>query len=291
MTLKNILITIRPKQWIKNTVVFAALIFSQNLFKLEYLKKSLWAFFIFCGISSSIYILNDIIDIKEDQKHPLKSKRPIASGQLKINFAILVSLILALLSLILAFYLNYYLGLIIFAYFILQVTYSRYLKHIVIIEALVIALGFVLRALAGAVVIKVVFSYWLLICTLLLALFLGFGKRRHELVLLNNTAGEHRQILREYSPYLLDQMIGVVTASTLIIYILYTTSSDVIERFGTTNLVYTSPFVLYGIFRYLYLIHKKEKGGSPTQTLLTDKPLLLDIFLWIISIIIIIYYF
>jgi 4-hydroxybenzoate polyprenyltransferase len=172
----------------------------------------------------------------------------------------------------------------------LNLLYSKYLKNIVILDVMAISLGFVLRAVAGAVVINVEISSWLIVCTTLLALFLGFGKRRHEIVLLENKAGEHRKSLAEYSSYFLDQLISVVTASTVVAYAFYTLSPEVEEKLGTTHMALTIPFVLYGVFRYLYLIHQKEKGGSPTWVLLTDKPLIIDILLWFISVILIVYY-
>jgi 4-hydroxybenzoate polyprenyltransferase len=188
---------------------------------------------------------------------------------------------------------SYYLSLsfffVVLAYFLLQLAYSFSLKHIVILDVFAIAFGFALRVVAGAVIINVEISSWLLICTILLALFLGFSKRRHELVVLEDGAQEHRKVLTDYSSYLLDQMISVVTASTVVSYALYTMSKETIEKFGTRNLIFTVPFVLYGIFRYLYLIHKKEEGGSPESILVTDKPLMVSILLWAIAVGIILY--
>jgi len=279
----------RPHQWSKNFFIYAALIFSQNIFNLPLLVKTTIAFSAFCLISSALYIFNDLKDLEEDKLHPLKSKRPIASGKIKKSTAILVIIVLSLLGFSSAFTLNKNYFIIILVYFLLQVSYSIKLKHIVILDVFVVAVGFLIRVVAGGLAIEVSLSSWLLICTILLALFLALSKRRHELILLEDDASEHRPILEEYSPYLLDQMIAVVTASTVIGYCLYTISEDTVTKFGTTNLIFTVPFVLYGIFRYLYLIHQKIEGGSPEALIIKDKPLLIDIFLWITTAVIILY--
>ena len=274
----------RPRQWTKNLLLFAALVFSKNLFHLPMLKDVFVAFIIFCLLSGSVYTLNDLIDLAQDRNHPKKSKRPLASGKLKPSTAIISGIILVVLSLANAFWLNTNFAWIAVGYFILQIAYSTVLKHVVILDVLAVSVGFVLRAIAGAEVIEVPISSWLLICTILLALFLALGKRRHELLLLENNAVHHRKILYEYSSGLLDQMISVATASTVVAYALYTMSTETIEKFHTDNLKYTIPFVLYGIFRYLYLIHQKSEGGSPEKILLNDKPLLMDIILYLITV-------
>jgi len=272
--------TMRPKQWIKNLVLFAGLIFAHHLFILDSVIRTVAAFFLFCFLSSAIYIVNDIKDVESDRAHPLKSKRPIAAGRLSTGIAAISAAIVAGISLVLAFLLDVEFGYVALLYFVLLFTYSFYLKHVVILDVLTIAIGFVLRAIAGAVVIGVEFSSWLLLCTILLALFIGLSKRRHEIVLLGDNAHSHRKILEEYSPHLLDQMIGVVTASTLMAYALYTMAPETREKFGTSYMILTIPFVIYGIFRYLYLVHQKEQGGSPTTILVTDKPILLNVLLW-----------
>ena len=274
----------RPKQWTKNLLLFAALIFSQNLFHPTMLRDVSIAFVIFCLLSGSVYTLNDLIDLKQDRNHPKKSKRPLASGKLKPSTAVIAGVILVVLSLTNAVWLNTNFAWIALGYFILQIAYSTLLKHVVILDVLAVSAGFVLRAIAGAEVIHVPISSWLLICTILLALFLALGKRRHELLLLEDNAVRHRKILYEYSPNLLDQMISVATASTVVAYALYTMSAETIAKFHTDNLKYTIPFVLYGIFRYLYLIHQKSEGGSPEKILLNDRPLLINIILYLISI-------
>lgn len=290
MTLRPFIIALRINHWVKNFFVFAALLFSLQLFNLRLAERSVWAFAVFCITASSIYLINDLFDLTSDRLHPIKSLRPVASGALRPAAALVLALVLLAIGLGFAFALDRAVGLVVLAYAVVNVLYSRLLKHWVIVDVMAVALGFVLRALAGAEAIDVEFSSWLLLSTFLLALFLAFGKRRHELTLLNNNAVSHRRVLDQYSPYFLDQMIAVVTASTVVVYILYTTSKEITERFHTAGLVYTVPFVLYGIFRYLYLIHKKESGGDPTKTLLTDPPLLIDIAFWTAAVIAILYF-
>jgi 4-hydroxybenzoate polyprenyltransferase len=240
-------------------------------------------------ISGAIYIFNDLRDREEDRAHPKKSQRPIAKGEISPSEAIVLFVVLAAVGLAAAFFLQRGFFLAALVYFLLQVAYSLKLKQVVILDIFVIAAGFVIRVVAGGLVIGVPISSWLLICTMLLALLLSMGKRRHELTLLEERAIEHRPILKEYSAYLLDQMIAVVTASTLIAYCLYTISPETVEKFGTSNLVWTAPFVLYGIFRYLYLVHLKGKGGSPEEFIIQDKPMLLNIVLWILAVILVLY--
>jgi len=287
--LLEIIRSLRPQQWLKNFFIFAPLIFSENILDIPLLLKSVLAFSIFCILSGSLYIFNDIKDIEEDKLHPLKSKRPLASGRLKKTQAVISFILLIALGLVLSSMFSKYFLIIVLIYFLLQILYSGWLKHVVILDVFIIAAGFFIRVIAGGLAIEVYISPWLLICTILLALFLAFSKRRHELVLLDQDASNHRPILKEYSPYLLDQMIAVVTASTVITYCLYTISEETVTKFGTTKLIYTVPFVLYGIFRYLYLIHLKSEGGSPEILIIKDRPLLVDIFLWIVAAIAIIY--
>jgi 4-hydroxybenzoate polyprenyltransferase len=280
----------RPKQWIKNAFIFAALIFAKELFDFEYFSITIWAFLLFCMLSGSVYLINDIFDIKKDRLHPTKSKRPIASGAVSITEAALWGTVLALVSLFFSFYISIPFGVVALIYFTLNFLYSLFLKKVVIIDVMAIAFGFLLRAIAGAVVIDVAISTWLILCTILIALFLGFCKRRQELIIYEQEPTKHREILSEYSKSFIDQMIAVVTASTVISYSLYTMSPEVIEKMGTPYLNITIPFVLYGIFRYLYLIYKKEGVDSPTRIILEDKPLMLNVFFWGIAVIIILYY-
>ena len=284
-----LLISLRPEQWTKNLIVFAGALFGGQLTNAPALGAAGAVFLIFCALSGAVYLFNDVADRTGDQRHPLKRERPIASGALSPAFAMTVGSILALTGVGAAFAIRPLLGVVAAAYFALLFLYSFALKHLVIIDALTIAAGFVLRAAAGAVAIAVPISHWLLVCTTLLALFLSFSKRRHELTLLAEGAIDHRPILHEYSPYLLDQMIAVVTASTLVAYSLYATSTETAQRLGTTRLGLTIPFVLYGIFRYLYLVHQKRAGGSPTTLLVTDGPLLACVALWSLAVAVILY--
>jgi 4-hydroxybenzoate polyprenyltransferase len=282
------LLSLRPEQWTKNLIVFAALIFGQRLFDMAAAGRSVAAFFVFCALSGVVYLLNDVSDREADRQHPLKRHRPIAAGEVSPSSALIVAAVIAVGALGAAFWLSPALGWIAVAYLALFVAYTRVLKHVVILDVLTIAIGFVIRAAAGAAAIAVPMSQWLLVCTILLALFLGLSKRRHELTLLAESASGHRRILEEYNPYLLDQMIGVVTASTLVAYIIYCTSPETTDKFGTANLVLTTPFPIYGIFRYLYLVHQRG-AGSPSEVLLTDRPLVACIALWGLAVIAIIY--
>jgi 4-hydroxybenzoate polyprenyltransferase len=237
-----------------------------------------------------VYLINDVLDRETDQRHPTKSRRPIAAGDLPVSIAVAAAVTIAGAALAGAFSINRSFGAIAVAYVTLQTLYSLRLKHIVILDALTLSLGFVLRAVGGAVAVSVAISHWLLVCTILLALFIALAKRRHELVLLADGAISHRPILGEYSAYLLDQMIAVVTASTLIAYIFYTISPETEQKFGTSWLGLTIPFPLYGIFRYLYLVHQREGGGSPADLLLNDRPLLACVTLWVVAVALIIYH-
>jgi 4-hydroxybenzoate polyprenyltransferase len=285
----DVLRSLRPQQWIKNLFVFAALIFSQNITDLALLWRTLFTFAVFCILSGALYVFNDMRDLEEDRLHPEKSKRPIASGRIKKSSAVIIFLFLSVLALLGASAMNTGVLIVALLYFILQIAYSTVLKHVVILDVFIIAAGFFIRVVAGGLAIEVDLSPWLLICTILLALFLAMSKRRHELVLLEESAEDHRPILKEYSPYLLDQMIAVVTASTVVAYCLYTISSETVAKFQSSYLIFTVPFVLYGIFRYLYLVHQKRKGGSPESLIIKDLPLLVDLFLWIASVVLILY--
>lgn len=287
--IKALIISMRPKQWTKNLFCFAALLFSRNLFNPSLLLITILTFVLFCLLSGSAYLINDVIDLERDKKHPQKVKRPLPADQLRRPQTIVVAILLFLISLAISFLINLYFGLVVLSYFLLMTAYTLFLKEIVIIDVMIISFGFALRVVAGAVVITVEISPWLLICTILLALFLALAKRRHELILLEDTASAHRKILGEYTPKLLDEMMAVVTTSTLVTYIFYTISPRTIEELHTKNLIFTIPFVIYGIFRYLWLVHRKNLGGSPENTLIKDKPLIINILLWILLIIIILY--
>ena len=288
-TLRLLLISLRPEQWTKNLFLFAGVLFGARLLNLESIARAVAAFVVFCVLSGVVYIFNDLADRAADQRHPLKRLRPIASGRLSPTIAVAAAVALGILGLAAAVLLSPMFAVLAAAYVGLLIAYSVVLKHLVIIDALTIAAGFVLRAAAGAVVVFVPISHWLLVCTTLLALFLALSKRRHEITILGDGATTHRPILEEYSPYLLDQMIAVVTASTLVAYAVYATSAETAERLKTTRLGLTIPFVLYGIFRYLYLVHQKRAGGSPADLLLTDRPLLICMGLWAFSVALILY--
>jgi 4-hydroxybenzoate polyprenyltransferase len=285
----NLVRSLRPEQWTKNLIIFGALLFGQRLFDLPSVLYASAAFCVFCALSGVVYLLNDVADRDADHRHPIKRYRPIASGAVPVPTALGAAAALGVVALIAAFALRAEFGFFATAYVALLAFYSGLLKHVVIIDVLTIAIGFVLRAAAGAVVIDVPISNWLLVVTILGALFLAMSKRRHELVLLADGATSHRPILQEYTPYLLDQMISVVTASTLVAYAFYTISPETVEKFHTHHLGLTLPFLLYGIFRYLYLVHQKEGGGSPAETLLNDRPLLVCVALWACAVALIIY--
>jgi 4-hydroxybenzoate polyprenyltransferase len=284
-----VLLSLRPGQWTKNLVIFAGVIFGRRVFDTAALGAAISAFAVFCILSGVVYIVNDIADRDSDRQHPLKASRPIASGALPGGVAAIVAIVLGAAGLTAAYAIGRGFAAVATAYLALQMLYSGPLKHIVIVDVLTIAIGFVLRAAAGAVAVHVEISHWLLVCTILLALFIALAKRRHEIVLLAASAANHRPILGEYSAYLLDQMIGVVTASTLIAYVFYTISPETQAKFGTPWLGLTIPFPLYGIFRYLYLVHQREGGGSPADLLLTDRPLLACVALWALAVALIIY--
>ena len=286
----NLLISLRPAQWSKNLLVFAALVFAVRLFDAPSVVATLATFAIFCVLSGVVYVFNDVADRDTDRQHPLKRSRPIAAGALPVRTALLVGTVMGGASLGAAFLLGWRLGAVATGYLALMALYSGPLKHIVILDVLTIAVGFVLRAAAGAVAIDVAISPWLIACTILLALFISLAKRRHELVLLADGATSHRPILGEYTPYLLDQMIAVVGAATLIAYVIYTVSPETEAKFGTAWLGLTIPFPLYGIFRYLYLVHRREGGGSPADLLIRDRPLLACVTLWILVVVLIVYW-
>jgi 4-hydroxybenzoate polyprenyltransferase len=250
--------------------------------------RTIGAFFAFCALSSAIYLLNDVIDREQDRRHPVKRTRAVASGALTVQAALVAAAVLAVAAVGWSFWISSRLGLTALTYLVLLTLYSLVLKHVVILDVLTIAMGFELRAVAGGVAAGVPVSEWLLVCTILLALFLALSKRRHELVLLAGDAAGHRPILGEYSPYLLDQMIGIVTATTLMSYILYTIDAGTAARLGTRWLALTIPFPLYGIFRYLYLVHQKG-GGSPSDLFLTDRPLLVCVAVWAVTVVLLIY--
>jgi 4-hydroxybenzoate polyprenyltransferase len=293
----------RPRQWVKNLALFVGIVFAQRLLSPPVFGRAVIAFVAFCLASSVIYLLNDLLDLENDRQHPVKSKRPLASGALPASWAIVAMGVLLLVCaglITLVFFIpitgqpdifasyggaSVLFALTIATYLLLMALYSVRLKHVVLLDVFIIASGFVLRILAGTVVLPVVISPWLYLVTILLSLFLALNKRRNELVLLQGQASNHRQILKEYSVPLLDQMITIVTAATLMAYSLYTFQSST----GNHHLMITIPFVLYGMFRYLYLVHMRMEGGSPEEVLLRDRHMLATVVLCIALIILVLY--
>jgi 4-hydroxybenzoate polyprenyltransferase len=288
-TLVAVLASLRPRQWVKNLFVFAGLVFGQQLF-----TPAAWtaaaAFLIFCGLAGAVYLLNDVADRQQDQLHPDKRHRPVAAGRLAPGTAVTAAVVLIVAGLAAGLWLSRPFAAAATIYVALLAAYSAWLKHVVIVDVLVVAIGFVLRAAAGALAIDVEISGWLLICTILIALFLALGKRRHEVLTLEAGAARHRPILAEYSAGLLDQMIAVVTASTVTAYALYTMSPETVAKFQTTLLPLTLPFVLYGIFRYLYLLYRRQLGGNPSEIVLSDRALLVNTLAWLVVTLALIYW-
>jgi 4-hydroxybenzoate polyprenyltransferase len=284
-----LLLALRPRQWTKNLLVFAGLIFGERLLDASAVANAALAFVVFCLLSGVVYIVNDVRDAEADRLHPVKSRRPIAAGDLSATAALVFAAVLGAGAVSAAFLVSPAFGVIGLTYVVLLGLYSVWLKHVVILDVLTLAVGFVLRAWSGAVAVDVAVSHWLLLLTLLLALFLALSKRRAEITGLAGNASNHRPLLAEYNPQLLDQMIGVVTASTVVAYALYTIDAETVARFGTDRLVWTVPFPLYWIFRYLYLVHRRDGGGDPSETLVTDRPLLICAALWGAAIIALVY--
>jgi 4-hydroxybenzoate polyprenyltransferase len=280
----------RPQLWVKNLLVFAGVLFSRRLFDPDRLLVASAAFGIFCLVAGSIYVINDLMDLEQDRRHPDKRKRPLASGELRVPVALSCVGLVLLVSLWGAFRLGPAFGGVVGLYFVQNLLYSKYLKQVVILDVMLIGFGFVLRAVAGAVAVGVEVSSWLILCTFLLALFLGFSKRRQEIVRLDRAGEGHRSVLAEYSPQFLDMMIGIVTAATLMSYALYTTSEQTVQKFHTTHLILTIPFVMYGIFRYLYLMYRQGKGDNPTGVLLTDLAMQVNVSLWVLAVVGILYF-
>ncbi|HEY5156643.1 MAG TPA: decaprenyl-phosphate phosphoribosyltransferase [Anaerolineales bacterium] len=284
--LRSIIKTFRPRQWTKNVFVFAALIFDGKLFHLNDFLRTLAGFGLFCIISSAVYIFNDLLDIEADRNHPVKKNRPIASGKIPLPVAIITGLLLALVALVASYLLAWQFCLTLLVYFVMMLAYSKWLKHIPILDVLILAAGFVLRVHSGTTLIIVQrFSPWLYVLMTLLALYLGFGKRRAELTLLANDANTHRKVLDGYTLPLLDQFITIVSASTILAYSLYT-----FDRLpGNHDLMLTIPFVIYALFRYLYLIQVEQIGGEPEEILLTDRPFQISIILWALAVLVVFY--
>ncbi len=294
--LLNLLKTMRPRQWIKNLLVFIPLVFTIRQywrpFSAEmyvYFAKATAAFALFCAFSAVIYLVNDIVDIEKDRAHPTKRFRPLASGALSRSHAVVAIIVLLLISIPLSFLLDFWFAVAAMGYTVMMLCYSYILKNIVIIDVFTLAAGFVLRVVAGALAIHVPPSAWLYVLTMLVALFVGFSKRRHELVLLEGNATNHRLILKDYTPEVLDEMIAVTTASSVMAYSLYTFSAENLPK--QHQMMLTIPFAIYTIFRLLYLVHVKNEGGSPEELVLRDRPLFSAIIAWGIAVVGILYFF
>jgi 4-hydroxybenzoate polyprenyltransferase len=288
--LKAILKTMRPRQWTKNVFVLAALVFDRQLFgAIDPVLRSIGGMLLFCLLSSSVYIINDIKDVEADRQHPTKRNRPIASGRLPIPVAIGCAVFLLAVTFPLSYFLSPGFFLIALIYFLMNLVYSLFLKNVILIDVLLIAAGFVLRVAAGVSLIQVErFSPWLYVVTTLGALYIGFGKRRAEMMLLQEGANNHRKVLDGYTLPFLDQMITIVSSTTIIAYSLYTFSAPNLP--SDHAMMLTIPFVLYGVFRYLWLLQVKKEGGAPEEVLLADRPLQIDIVLWGIAVLIIFYF-
>jgi 4-hydroxybenzoate polyprenyltransferase len=292
--LKGFLVTLRPEQWTKNLVLFAGLIFAGGLGRGELVRLAGSGFLIFCVLSGAMYVLNDLADIRRDREHPDKRTRPLASGELPAAPAAVLAGIGAVLAVLWAYRVYPGFGHVALAYLILNVLYSAFFRRMVILDVMSIAIGFVLRAVGSVEVLRgaapaTELSPWLLVCTFFLALFLGFGKRRHEALILGGSAAAHRSTLEHYPPELLDAVIGVVTAATVVSYAIYTIWPGTVEKVGSARLVYTVPFVVYGVLRYLYLMFARCGGGKPARSLVSDAPLAINIALWVAVVIAIIY--
>ncbi|MBC7185496.1 MAG: decaprenyl-phosphate phosphoribosyltransferase [Calditrichaeota bacterium] len=280
---------LRPKQWIENVLIFVALVFSKNLLHPAMLLKTVAGFGLFCMLSGAVYVLNDILDLESDRRHPSKRNRPLASGRLPMWAALAGAVLLPGAALPLGLVLSPAFGAVSLVYYCLFLAYSLGAKRVVIIDVIIVSLAYVLRAIAGAELIGVPISSWLLLCTTFLALFVTLGKRRHELVLLGEGSASHRRSLQDYSLQFLDQMIAVATASSVITYALYTVCEETVAKFGTRNLLLTLPFVVYGIFRYTYLVHIRNLGGSPEQIFISDLPMMGNLVLWGVAVVVVLY--
>lgn len=288
--LHYLITSLRPKQWVKNLFIFLPMIFGKKLFISDTILNVAGAFCLFSLSAGVVYLINDIFDIEKDRLHPTKRLRPIASGEISIKNTLIAVIILGFLSIALAFKLNKYFGFIVITYIVFNLIYSKILKELVIIDVFCIGVFFFLRVLSGGVVAEVRLSPWIIIMTILLALFLGFNKRRQELGQLGQEAIHYRGVLAKYNLYFIDQMIGIITCSMVIAYMLYTVDPGTVREFGSRNLMLSIPFVYYGIFRYLYLLLVKKKDGDPTLILLSDRMMQVDIVLWIIVCAAVIYF-
>jgi len=287
--IRPLLVSLRPVQWAKNLFVLAPLVFGRLLGDRVAVGRALLALLAFCCAASAIYLVNDIRDREEDRNHPLKRLRPLAAGTLGVPTAAVAALVLVGSALAISLVLGRAFLAVLGIYVLLNLCYSLGFKHMVILDVMSISLGFVLRVLAGAQATHVEVSRWLFLCTIFLALFLAFSKRRHEITLLSDAASGQRRVLDHYSPAFLDQMINVVTASSVVSYALYSVAPETVAKYNTQDLVYTIPLVLYGIFRYLYLMYQKPGAHNPTEAILRDPPFLINMVLWGLAVVWIVY--
>lgn len=287
--IRPLLKSLRPTQWAKNLFVLAPAVFSSLLLQPEIPVRAALALVAFCFASSAVYLINDLRDREEDRKHPLKKLRPLAAGTLKVPMAVAAVVVLLGVAAAISAWLGSGFSTVLGAYLLLNVLYTFWLKHMVILDVMSISLGFVLRVEAGAMAAQVEVSRWLLLCTIFLALFLAFSKRRHEITLLAGAASGQRRVLDQYSPAFLDQMINVVTASAVVSYALYSVAPETVQKYNTRDLVYTIPMVLYGIFRYLYLMYQQPGERNPTEAILRDPPFLINMALWGAAVVWIVY--
>jgi 4-hydroxybenzoate polyprenyltransferase len=297
-SLRAILQLVRPAQWMKNLVLFAAVLFSPAKVVLanpQVLVAAVEGFLAFCLVSGSVYALNDVLDLSADRNHPRKKNRPLPSGRISVAGAVTVAVVLAAAGLTWAFLISTPFGAIVVAYLITNLVYSAGLKRMVILDVLLLSAGFVYRAIGGVAIVEkflpdIYLSYWLILCAFLLSLFLALAKRRREIALLGDTAATHRASLADYSLQLIDQVLAALTAATLVSYSLYTISDDTLAHYGTRDLFWTIPFVAYGLFRYLYLIYRRSEGGDPSSLLLRDRPTLINVLLWVLVSAVIVYF-
>ncbi len=290
MTLRLMWYALRPRHWIKNVFIFAPLLFGQKLFVYPENAQALIGFVLFCCMASAVYVINDIVDIKKDRAHALKRLRPIAAGKISVLQAWSLALVLLFVSLSGAIALNGLFAWVLVLYCVLNLIYSRYLKNIVIIDVFCLAAFFLLRIVAGTVIVNVKFSHWMIFALMLLAMYLGFYKRRQDIRFFKKSYRESNASIIKYNVYFIDQMCATLSASIPIIYMLYTVDKRTVDEFHTTNLIYTIPFVYYGIFRYQYLVHSRRQGDDPTAVMFKDPMMVCNVMLWIFSCIVIIYF-
>ena len=278
----------RPRQWLKNGLVYAPLFFDSKLIDLESLLRTTAGFVLLCLMSGAVYIMNDLVDMENDRQHPVKKERPLASGELGPTFAAVAAVILVVGTLLAGFYLSVPFGFVLLAYFLVQVAYSFYLKNVVLLDVITVSAGFILRVAAGVAIINVErFSPWLYVCTGFLALFLALGKRRQELILMGGEAGNHRSILNDYTVDLIDKLNAIVTTSAVVAYSLYTFLAEGLPE--NNLMMLTIPFVLYAVFRYLFLIHVRSEGGAPEEIFLRDRPIQASMVSWAVVVFLVLY--